>query len=160
MLLNGIKTKYVKRDMKLKEQSNYSSSNFSNKFIVTRILGHPEWGNNYENWKEVHECWIWAKYSFYAIFYNKSVRNLYFHEFDKTDENLKYISQKLYLSNILLKTNREDFSSQEDEEAILIDSPHIAGSFNSWKLSKMMSLQEAWKILDKSSSVEEPDALK
>lgn len=42
LLLNGLKTKYVKRDIKLKEQSNYSSSHFSNKFIVTRILGHPE----------------------------------------------------------------------------------------------------------------------
>ena len=57
-LINGIKTKFVKRDIKLKEQSRYSSSNFINKFIVTRILGHPELAKDADRWREVQECWI------------------------------------------------------------------------------------------------------
>lgn len=57
-LLNGIKTKYVKRDIKLKEQSNYSSSNFTDRFVVTRVLGHPELDPNLSKWQETKECWI------------------------------------------------------------------------------------------------------
>lgn len=57
-LLDSFKTKVIKRDIKLKEQSLYSSISFSNKFIVTRVLGHPEIQNDPEKWAEVQDCWI------------------------------------------------------------------------------------------------------
>ena len=50
-------------------------------------------------------------------------------------------------------------TDQLEEDAVTIDTPHIAGSFNSWKLEKMYTLQEACKILDKSKSIEVPEAL-
>ena len=77
-LINGLKTKHVKRDMKLKEQSKYSNSVFSNKYIVTRNLGHPELPQNSESWKEVDECWICEKYAYYIVFYNKTIRDANF----------------------------------------------------------------------------------
>lgn len=104
-------------------------------------------------WKEVRECWICAKYSFYAVFYSKSLRDLYFHEFNQNDPNLKYIS------NALIKTNRNLLFPQDDEETIPMEGPYIAGTFNSWKLTKMYTLQEAWKILDKSKTIEVPESL-
>lgn len=54
-LLNGLKTKYVKRDIKLSEKSKYSSANFTNKFIVTRVLGHPELQKDIDKWREVDD---------------------------------------------------------------------------------------------------------
>jgi hypothetical protein len=39
----------------VKENCKGSDSIFTNKFIVTRILGHSELDKNIENWKEVDE---------------------------------------------------------------------------------------------------------
>ena len=143
----------LNKDIKLKEQSNYSSSNFQNKFIVTRILGHPELRREYEGWREVNDWWIWSKHSYYIIFYSRSLWDLYFHEFDLTDPNYKQIS------NLVYKTNKEILNPSSEDDAISFDAPYISGSFNSWKLERMYSLQEAWKIFDKSKSIEVPEAL-
>lgn len=152
--MNGLKTKIVKRDLKIKEPSPYSSSNFINKFVVTRILGHPECGADLEKWREAHECWICAKYAYYAVFYSKSLRELYFYELDLTDPNHRLLSSNL------VRQNRDVWAPSTEDGETAFGNPRIAGTFNSWKFERMHSLQEACKMFDRSGSIEVPEALK
>jgi hypothetical protein len=151
-LLNGIKSKYIKRDIKLLEPSQYSSSNFVNKFIVTRILGHPELDKELEKWREVNDCWICSKYAYTVVFYNKTLRKIHFHQLDVRDSTMSSVITQLIKANPDLMSNLEEEQSSEN--------PLIAGTFTSWKFQKMLTLQEACAMIEKNQSISPPDECK
>ena len=57
-LLNGIKTKSVKRDITVKGQCSSSDSYFQDKFVATRIIGHKEITPGLDEWRETDDCWL------------------------------------------------------------------------------------------------------